>query len=317
MRSTNYLRLGVLGIAVMLLAGAYWHPVAGQLLYWKGGALEARLYGFERAQLRAGEHDWTYFHAQYPDQPTVLLLHGFTADKNVWPRFARHLLPDYSVLIPDLPGYGESSHDAAASYSIPAQAARVIEFLDTLWLTQVHVMGNSMGGELAAYLAAAYPQRVLSIALLDPGGLASPQPSELDKRAAAGANPFVVSSAEEFQAFYALTMAQPPWLPPSIKQALARDYMQRRQDYARIFKELRARSSVAALLEQIHAPSLLVWGKDDQLLDVSAVPLWQAAIPHIEVEVWPGIGHMPMVEAPPKLAARYQAFLQQLLAQSS
>lgn len=308
----SFRRLAPMTLVVTLLAWAYWHPTAGRLLYWQGGAFEAKLYGLDRAELRVGDQDWVFFQALKEDQPTLLLLHGFTADKNVWPRFARHLLPDYSVLIPDLPAYGESSHDAEASYSIPAQASRVLDLLDALELAQVHVMGNSMGGELAAYLAAVYPQRIRSLAMLDPGGLASTQPSELDKRAAAGANPFVISTLEQFQDLSALTMAQPPWLPPSIMAALAADYVQRRGDYARIFTELRARSAVSDILGQVRTPSLLIWGAEDQLLDVSAVPLWQRAIPGLDVEVWPGIGHMPMVEAPQKLAARYRLFLQQL-----
>jgi pimeloyl-ACP methyl ester carboxylesterase len=297
----------------MALALLYWHPLAGRVLYQQGGALEARLYGLKRASVDVADQHWVYYHnglaaAQVP----IVLLHGFTADKNVWPRFAKHLVDDYPLLIPDLPAYGESGMEPSASYAIPQQARRLLALLDALGIEQFHVMGNSMGGELGAYLAAAHPQRIRSVAMLDPGGLESPQPSELDQRAAKGANPFLVASPEQFQDFYALTMAQPPWLPPSILSALATDYMRRREDYARIFAELRERSSVRDVLGQIRAPSLLVWGAQDQLLDVSAVPVWEAAIADLQVEVWPGIGHMPMVEAPQKLAARYVHFLQQL-----
>ena len=55
------------------------------------------------------------------------MLHGYSADKNLWLRFARHFVSDYRVVIPDLAGHGETGFKAGGGYDIPTQARRVIE----------------------------------------------------------------------------------------------------------------------------------------------------------------------------------------------
>ncbi|HET8869886.1 MAG TPA: alpha/beta hydrolase, partial [Aquabacterium sp.] len=59
-------------------------------------------------------------------------------------------------------------------------------------------------------------------------------------------------------------------------------------------------------------PVMLMWGKQDRLIDVSSVPVWQTALPQSKVHVLDGIGHMPMVEAPTMSAELYQRFLNSL-----
>jgi pimeloyl-ACP methyl ester carboxylesterase len=142
-----------------------------------------------------------------------VLLHGYSADKQVWVRFARPLLDRYEVIIPDLAGHGATGFVPGLDYSGPAQARRVAAMLDTLGIAKAHVAGNSMGGFITAHFALAYPQRTLSAGLIDPAGVNSPEPSDMGKLLAGGRNPFEVNSRAEFDDFYAMTMAQPPWLP--------------------------------------------------------------------------------------------------------
>jgi pimeloyl-ACP methyl ester carboxylesterase len=93
---------------------------------------------------------------------TVLMLHGFSADRDVWTRFAAGCR-DHHVLIPDLPGHGRTPFIAGAGYSAPAQADRMVAFLDAVGVSRVHVIGNSMGGFIAAALARRWSTRPASV----------------------------------------------------------------------------------------------------------------------------------------------------------
>jgi pimeloyl-ACP methyl ester carboxylesterase len=62
-------------------------------------------------------------------------------------------------------------------------------------------------------------------------------------------------------------------------------------------------------LADIKCPALLLWGRKDRLIDVSSVPIWSKGIANLRVEVWDGVGHMPMVEQPGSTARLYREFL--------
>jgi len=130
-----------------------------------------------------------------------------SADKSVWPRFARRLSKDYRVLIPDLPGHGDTGYLESWTYSAPDFAESMKRFLDRLAIKQVHVVGNSLGGFVAAYFALNYPGSTLSATLIDATGVWGIEPSDMDKLVEQDNVPFFVSSRKEFDHFWKLTMA--------------------------------------------------------------------------------------------------------------
>ncbi len=160
------------------------------------------------------------------------------------------------------------------------------------------MIGNSMGGYIAAWLAATYPDRIASLALIDPAGVTAPQASDMERHLARGHNPFLINSREEFRQFYAMTMASPPWVPGLVLDAIAQRYQRQRDELEEIFRDFRASPPMEPKLAEIKCPALLLWGRKDRLIDVSSVPVWSKGIANLRVEVWDGVGHMPMVEQP-------------------
>jgi len=79
----------------------------------------------------------------------LVLLHGFGANKDNFTRVARYLTPHYRLIVPDLVGFGESSHPPKADYAPRAQAERLRTFLRGLGVAKLHLGGNSMGGHIA------------------------------------------------------------------------------------------------------------------------------------------------------------------------
>lgn len=302
------LKLLVLLLIGVAIWGAATYPRIGDVAFEAGAALESRLYGFEKRRVDVNGLAMSIYDGGPKSAPAIVMIHGYTADKDVWPRFARHLIDDYRIVIPDLAGHGETAFDPAWDYSIAAQAERVAGLMDALAIDRAHIIGNSMGGHITAYFAIHYPQRSLSATPIDPAGVKSPQLSDMEKMLALGDNPFLVRSAEDFQRFYPMTMARPPWLPGFVLDAKAETYAQRRERHTQIFEDIHA-TSVQANLAQLTVPALLIWGDQDRLIHVSAVEVWQAGVPNLQVKVLPGIGHMPMVEVPAETAEIYRTFL--------
>jgi abhydrolase domain-containing protein 6 len=299
-------------LIVAAAAAAIWsyvtYPAVGQLTYDIASRTEARLYGLHKERVVVDGIPIIMYRSEGKGEP-ILMLHGFSADKDVWARFARHFTSTHQVIIPDLPGHGETGFKAEWSYTVPAQAARLVKLMDQLGIDKAHVIGNSMGGYITAQMALSYPQRVLSAGLVDPAGLPQPYPSEMERMLAQGHNPFLIDSREGFARFYPMTMASPPWMPGYVLDAIADQYIARRPQLAVIFPQAHQATDLLTRVSQIKAPTLLLWGRNDRLIDVSAVPVWHAALPQARVAVWDHIGHMPMVERPGDTAALYQDFI--------
>lgn len=284
------------------------YPRIGELTYDVASSTEARLYGLHKEVVLVDGIPITLYRSQGKG-PAILMLHGFSADKNVWARFARHFTSEHQVIIPDLPGHGETGFKPEWSYSVPSQAARLVKLMDQLGIAKAHVIGNSMGGYITAQMALSYPGRVLSAGLVDPAGLPQPHPSDMQTMLAQGQNPFLIKTREDFARFYPMTMASPPWMPGYVLDAIADQYIARKDQLAVVFEQSHQPTDLQANVSKIKAPTLLLWGKADRLIDASAVPGWHAALPQAMVVEWDGIGHMPMVERPGDSAELYKRFL--------
>ncbi|MGJ8686001.1 MAG: alpha/beta fold hydrolase [Spongiibacteraceae bacterium] len=303
------LQLGLLLGFIFAIWATTTYPRVGEATFSIAANLESRVYGFEKTTTDIGELNMVAYQGGPVDGPAIVMIHGYTSDKDVWPRFAKHFVDDYRVVIPDLAGHGESGFDSSWSYTIAAQAARVVALLDKLNIDKAHIIGNSMGGYTAAYFAIHYPERTLSAAMLDPAGVKSPQPSDMEKMLEQGKNPFLAGSREDFHRFYPMTMSQPPWLPGFVVDGMATKYLERRDAHAQIFADFHKGPLLTPRLAELRAPALLIWGSEDKLIHVSATAVWTAGIPQLQVEVMEGIGHMPMVEATAETAKIYHGFL--------
>lgn len=284
----------------------------GRFVYKLMTGLEARIYGLNQRNVDIGEMSISLLQNGSPKKPTMIMLHGFSSDKAIWSRFARFFTKQFNVVIPDMAGHGDTGFDKSWSYSGPAQAERIAKLMDKLKLEKVHLVGNSMGGFISAHFAKMYSERTLSITLIDPAGVVSPQESEMGKMLAQHKNPFEVNNRTEFDRFYAMTMAKPPWFPRFIFAALSEQYQQRKTELMHMFGEFYGKDMLDSSLDDIKAPVLLLWGEKDQIIHVSSVSVWQSGIKNARVKTWPDIGHMPMLEIPKESAKECLNFIKQL-----
>ena len=104
-------------------------------------------------------------------KPVLVLLHGFPQTHVLWHRVARQLQDRYRIVMPDLRGYGDSSHapgdPAHAHYSKRAMAQEVVSLMDHLGVQDFYLCGHDRGGRVAHRLALDHPARVKKLCVID------------------------------------------------------------------------------------------------------------------------------------------------------
>jgi pyruvate dehydrogenase E2 component (dihydrolipoamide acetyltransferase) len=100
----------------------------------------------------------------------MVLLHGFGGDLNSWMFNQPELAGSFRVHAIDLPGHGRSTLDVGSG-SVPGLAAAVLAVMDAQGIARAHLVGHSLGGAIALFMAIKHPEHVLSATLVCPGGL--------------------------------------------------------------------------------------------------------------------------------------------------
>jgi pimeloyl-ACP methyl ester carboxylesterase len=285
----------------------------GPTLKDKAYAMERSRAGLQRKELTLVDGTHVVYLEGGSGEPLVLV-HGFGADKDNFTRVARFLTPHYRVISPDLVGFGESAHRADVDYHYAAQAERLHAFVLALGLRRIDLGGNSMGGGIAMSYAAQHPQDVASLWLIDCAGIAEAPPSELAKIVATtGANPLMIMRESDYPAFIKFVMSDPPWIPGSVMDVLARERIANQALERQVFQQI-ATDSVSTVVAGLKTPTLVVWGDEDRALSVGTVPVLQKLLPNAQAIVMPHVGHAPMIERPEESAADYVRFRTQLAA---
>ncbi|WP_430459624.1 alpha/beta fold hydrolase [Thalassolituus sp. LLYu03] len=248
--------------------------------------------------------------------PTLLLLHGFSANKDTWLKFAAELPENYHLIIPDLAGHGDTPAPVNEDYNLIRQAERLHALLEKNGTQAVHIAGNSMGGAISAIFATRYPQQVLSLTLIDAAGVDAPNQSDYFKALAEGKNPLIATDEDSFEYRWNFVMSQPPALPWPLRPAVVRKTLAREGINREIFSdmmatkdELTASNFEQQLSENATMPALIIWGAEDRVLDVSSVEVFKQKLPQAQVKIYPGIGHLPMVEIPHETATLMSDFI--------
>lgn len=246
-------------------------------------------------------------------EETIITLHGFGADKDTWVRFARNLSDDYYLIIPDLPGDGESTQDISLNYGVQNQAMRLHEFLASINAKMVHVVGSSMGGAVALRFTFMYPDAVKSLTLIDSYG-AIRTPSVLDEEIKmSGKNPMLeITSADDYKAMMNYVMVEPPYIPGFLIDVLAEAKIKRKSIEQKMLKDLTADADQMVILAEIHSPTLILWGKQDRVLHVENAELLHEKIPGSRKVLFEQTGHVPMVEKPEEKSKYFREFLKEV-----
>ncbi|HPP81490.1 MAG TPA: alpha/beta fold hydrolase [Deltaproteobacteria bacterium] len=272
-------------------------------------ATERSLAGMHESSVAVGGRGISYLKREGPGE-TIVLLHGFGADKDNWPRFVRNLPRDYRVVAFDLPGHGSSFRDWEETYTISFMADTLGQAFDALKLERFHLVGNSMGGWVGTIYTSRNPDRVMTLALCDSAGTESPVPSDRQKALEQGRNVLVPETEEEFHELLGYAFHDKPFIPWPIGSVLARRAVQDAPFKRKIFADVNgARRDVREVLPEVNLPVLILWGAHDRITHVSAAQVFERYLPKSETVIMQECGHMPMIEKPRETAGRYVDFL--------
>ena len=307
------LRSALLACTVAVATLLYGCDSVGPSLKERAYAMERSRAGLARKEIALPDGSRIVYLEGGSGAPLVLV-HGFGADKDNFTRVARYLTPHYRVIVPDLVGFGESSHRADVDYRYAAQAERVRAFVQALGLARIDLGGNSMGGGIAMSYAAQHPQEVASLWLIDCAGIAAAPPGELAKIiASTGTNPLMITKESDFPKFLDFVMSDPPYIPGSVMDVLARERIVNQALEAQVFRQI-ATDSVDDAVKGLPTPTLITWGAEDRALSVGTVPVLKTLLPNAQAVVMPHVGHAPMIERPQQSAEDYVHFREQLAA---
>ncbi|MFZ4439887.1 MAG: alpha/beta fold hydrolase [Syntrophales bacterium] len=307
--------VGILILFIFLFTGIY--LLFPETLFNMALKTERNVSGLTKKEIQVDDHKIVYLEGGKGQ--TILLLHGFAANKDNWVRFAKYLTKDYHVVIPDIPGFGESSQIKSEKYDAESQVKRIDRFTEVLKLEKFHVSGNSMGGMLAGMYGARYPQKVLTLALLAPSGVGSSNPSEVTILLQKGTNPLLTGNTKDYDKLLNLCFVKRPFIPSRFKKVLAVDAVAHRDFNQKIWDDMIGNLTREALsarenllvpyLPQIQAPVLIIWGDGDKILDVGGVSILEKNLKNYITVIMKDTGHVPMLEKPQETASKYMSYL--------
>lgn len=179
------------------------------------------------------------------------------------------------------------------------------QFLDALKLPRAHFGGHSMGGAIVLEFARCHPERVQSLWLLNPAGVGSAKESEMFRAwRERGEMLLFAKSADDLPLIMHLAMSDPLPLPYSMVHELSLAAAANYSLHTRIFRELiREMPHLEQDVAGLATPTLIVWDQQDRALDASGAEILHQALLNSQLVLTPGIGHMPMFEAPQRTAS--------------
>lgn len=265
------------------------------------------LAGLRRHSLMVQAHEVVYL-AGGQGSP-VVLLHGLGADKDSWFLLARHLTRYHRVIIPDLPGFGETGFRPEQRYDVPAQLDRLNAFLDALGMRDFHLMGTSLGGLLGIGYAVRHPEQVRTLTLIAPAGVRAPNPSAVEREILAGGMPLLPKTRADAEKLFDIFMAHPLRIPKRIKETLIQRVLRDAKVQTRVWRDLMAHpTTLEPYLDRVQVPTLLIWGEEDKIIDPSAAEVYISRIPRVHLVLLPDCGHVSIIEKPAAVAGHFLQF---------
>ena len=246
--------------------------------------------------------------------PTLVLIHGYGESLTTWRSVFDRLAEDHQVIALDLPGSG-GSDKPDSSYSLPALTERLSRFLDLWTEGPVVIVGHSMGGEVAASLALARPDRIERAILIAPAGyrigLAGIVETMSPRRARTIGKYLALRS-------FITPIHDPGWMYEP--DSMARYDLTEDPAYSRAATRVLEEFDFVALRDRfkdITQPTLLIWGGLDPVVPFSVGDTLSRTIPCVRYVPLPKAFHRPQAEVPDTVISEIKRFLEVTVGRSN
>jgi 4,5:9,10-diseco-3-hydroxy-5,9,17-trioxoandrosta-1(10),2-diene-4-oate hydrolase len=260
-----------------------------------------------------------YWSAGKEGKPAVILIHGFGASVEIWQHNILALSKNHRVYALDLVGFG-CSDKPSADYSPTFLVNHVNGFVNAMKIKKATIVGLSMGGGTAILYTLTYPEKVEKLILVDSAGLGDKLSLGLRLMSVPilGASmtipswmttywffrPAVLNSKlldDSFIDFYTKLFSLPGAQDAKLKTIRSVcNFWGPKQEVL---------NSTMSNLNKITAPTLILWGKDDEILNVEQASFAKGKIPNSQLYIFGQCGHMPNFEKPDEFNSVVLAFL--------
>jgi pimeloyl-ACP methyl ester carboxylesterase len=225
-------------------------------------------------------------------------IHGFGGDKETWLLVGALVDRRRGLTFIDLPGHGRSTEVPERRATIRAHAEAVLRVLDHRRIDRAVICGNSMGGGVALRIARSWPDRVAALVLV--ASIGRDVHDGAAREWTTGDNP-LIPTPDDVDKFMTLALERPPPVGRAVIRHVVTDRARRAESLRMLFRAFVANGGddgVPADLAAIAAPTLIVHGEQDRIIDKRTAEDLVRALPRAELVVMRGVGHAPQLEAP-------------------
>jgi len=264
------------------------------------------------AQLADGE-TLAYIDTGNPAGPPVVLIHGYTDNARDWVPLLPYLSKRFRLILVDIRGHGKSSKPECC-YNRLDFAYDIKLLLDALSIRQADVVGHSLGSIIAQTFAEYWPERTDRVVLISstggrpPGSTAPPQfdyAAEIRKLK----DPIDPDSPFMIAWWDSPTPVNPEFIRRQRQDAAAIPLKVWLAVLDQALPSSTAYADLQSTLPRLKAPTLLIWGSKDPIMDEPARKTLRDALPGAQVKVFEGLGHNPFWEDPAAVARVINSFL--------
>ena len=275
--------------------------------------------GLTTKKIKVTEIDWAYSEGGTKGKPTLMLIHGLSGSRDNWNRVARYLTPHYHVIIPDLPGQGDSKVASDFDYSVPNLSEKLRRFAEAIQVDQnLNIAGHSLGGAISLLYAAQYPIDTKSLFLISSAGVFKSANTPYLKNPELLRN-FIVSKPGDFDRLFKIAAQTPPFIPNELKNAQEKLMISNVANNSKLVEQLISMSKAytpetfALAARSIDQPTMILWGDKYQIINVEAAAELKSLLKNAqEPVILKDIGHTPILEQEQILVQHYLKFLSSL-----
>jgi pimeloyl-ACP methyl ester carboxylesterase len=253
--------------------------------------------------------------------PVLVLIHGSNSSLQTWEPWVARLKGKYRLISLDLPGHGLTGANPAGDYHDAAFVSELDTLLAKLGIAKAVIAGNSMGGGVAWHYALAHPERVSGLVLVDAAGAPGWQARKVPIGFRIARMPVIknISLYITPRSLVEKSLVTSVGDPAIINDKMVDRYWELLRypgNRAATLKRFDQPRSVEAgskeEVAKITAPTLILWGAEDNLIPVASSRWFASAIPGAKLVIYPGVGHLPMEEVADQSAADVDGFMADL-----